>query len=142
MTAPLLPSDEKTAAGAAQAEGGGPPNIGNAANAGNAGNLADAAYRLCLYVAGNGSRSVHAIANLKRICEQHLKDGYRLEVVDLYEYPERAKDEQIVAIPTLVREQPLPVRRIVGDLSDTAQVCASLDISPVQNGGSRAETMR
>jgi circadian clock protein KaiB len=86
------------------------------------------AYLLRLYVAGNGSRSVHAIANIKSICEQRLKGYYRLEVIDLYQHPERAKDEQIVAIPTLVRELPLPVRRIIGDLSDIAQVCSSLDI--------------
>jgi circadian clock protein KaiB len=96
-------------------------------------------YMLRLYVAGNGSRSVHAIANIKAICEQYLKGYYGLEVIDLYQRPERAKDEQIVAIPTLVRELPLPVRRIIGDLSDTAEVCRSLDIGFHPDAGSAPE---
>ncbi len=86
-------------------------------------------YLLRLYIAGSGSRSMQAVTNIKIICEQHLKGRYQLEVIDLYQQPERAKDEQIVALPTLVKELPLPMRRIIGDLSDTAVVCASLDIS-------------
>jgi circadian clock protein KaiB len=96
-------------------------------------------YLLRLYVAGTGSRSVHAIANIKNICEQYLKDMYTLEVIDLYQQPESARKEQIVAIPTLVKELPLPVRRIIGDLANTAQVCASLDIPiPYKPGQSPA----
>ena len=85
-------------------------------------------YRLVLYVAGTGSHSLLAIANIKHICERHLARRYQLKVVDLYQQPGRAKDAQIIAIPTLIREAPLPTRRIIGDLADTARVCAALDI--------------
>ena len=84
---------------------------------------------LYLYVAGSGSRSLNAIANIKAICEQYLPNRHELVVIDLYQQPELAKAAQIVAIPTLVKALPLPLRRIVGDLSDTAQVCATLDIA-------------
>jgi circadian clock protein KaiB len=85
-------------------------------------------YVLRLYVAGSGRQSMRAAANIKQICERYLKDHYQLEVIDLYQQPQRAKIEQIIAIPTLIKELPLPVRRIIGDLADAAQVCASLDI--------------
>jgi circadian clock protein KaiB len=85
-------------------------------------------YLLRLYVAGNGRRSINAISNIKNICERYLKGGYQLEVIDLYQQPERAKIDQIVAIPTLVKEFPLPARRIIGSLSNAAQVCAVLEI--------------
>jgi circadian clock protein KaiB len=85
-------------------------------------------YLLRLYVAGTGHRSTQAIANIKNICEQYLSGRYQLEVIDLYQQPEYAKDAQIIAIPTLIKVQPLPLQRIIGDLANTAQVCASLDI--------------
>ena len=85
-------------------------------------------YVLRLYVAGSGVQSTHAVVNLKAICERYLKGSYQLEVIDLYQQPERAKSEQIIAIPTLVKELPLPVCRIIGDLSDADQVCDSLGI--------------
>jgi circadian clock protein KaiB len=85
-------------------------------------------YVLRLYVAGGGNRSLQAIANIRAICEQRLAGRFTLEVVDLYLEPERARQAQIVAIPTLVKESPLPVRHIIGDLGDTAAVCANLDL--------------
>jgi circadian clock protein KaiB len=85
-------------------------------------------YRLCLYVAGNNRQSMRAISNIKNICDLYLNDCYVLEVVDLYLHPDRAKKDQIIAIPTLVKELPLPLRRIIGDLSDIKKVCEYLDI--------------
>ena len=87
-------------------------------------------YELRLYVAGNSPQSSRAIANLKTICEAHLKDRYALTVVDLYVHPERAMDDQIVVAPTLVRQFPLPVRRMIGDLSQPERVLAALDLIP------------
>ncbi len=92
-------------------------------------------YQLRLYVAGTGTQSMRAITNIKRIVEQYLENNYDLEVIDLYQQPERANLDQIIAIPTLVREKPLPTRRIIGDLADSSQVCASLDIlTNMRNG--------
>jgi circadian clock protein KaiB len=88
-------------------------------------------YELRLYVAGSTPQSSRAIANLKAICEKHLKDRYDLTVVDLYEHPERAREDQILVAPTLVRQMPLPVRRLIGDLSQTERVLAALDLDPV-----------
>jgi circadian clock protein KaiB len=85
---------------------------------------------LRLYVAGSTPHSSRAITNLKTICEAHLKGGYVLAVVDLYEHPERAQEDQIEVTPTLVRHSPLLVRRLVGDLSETARVLALLDLAP------------
>lgn len=93
--------------------------------------LADAAsarYRLTLYVAGQSPKSVNAIANIKTICEEHLKGRYELDVIDLYQQPQLAPAEQIVALPTLLRKLPLPLRRIVGDLSKTERVLVGLDL--------------
>jgi circadian clock protein KaiB len=87
-------------------------------------------YVLRLYVAGSTPKSSRAITNLKTICEIHLKDRYVLTVVDLYEQQERAKEDQIVVAPTLVRQSPLPVRRLIGDLSKTERVLAALDLPP------------
>jgi len=87
-------------------------------------------YCLRLYVAGSTPQSGRAIANLKAICEQHLKDRYDLTVVDLYEQPERAAEDQIMVAPTLVRQLPLPVRRLIGDLSQTDRVIAALILAP------------
>ncbi len=85
-------------------------------------------YVLRLYVAGSTPQSGRAITNIKAICETYLKNRYQLTVVDLYEQQARAKDDQIVVAPTLVRQAPLPVRRMIGDLSQTARVLAALDL--------------
>ncbi|HEY3174432.1 MAG TPA: circadian clock KaiB family protein [Candidatus Polarisedimenticolia bacterium] len=87
-------------------------------------------WRLRLYVAGQTPRSLTAFANLKRICETHLKGRYRIEVIDLVEQPQLSKGDQILAIPTLVRKLPQPMRKIIGDLSDTESVLVGLDLSP------------
>ena len=86
-------------------------------------------YVLRLYVAGSTPQSSRAITNLKTICETHLKDRYVLTVVDLYEQMERAQDDQIEVTPTLIRKSPLPVRRLIGDLSQTERVLATLDLA-------------
>jgi circadian clock protein KaiB len=85
-------------------------------------------YTLRLYLAGQTPRSVAALANLKEICEEHLAGRYKLQVVDLLENPQLARGDQILAIPTLVRKLPLPVRRIIGDLSNTERVLGGLDL--------------
>jgi circadian clock protein KaiB len=90
--------------------------------------LEAAGYVLCLYVAGSTPKSSRAITNLKAICEKHLPNRYALTVVDLYEHKERAREAQIVVAPTLVREGPLPVRRLIGDLSQTERVLAMLEL--------------
>src|SRR5687767_5631027 len=84
-------------------------------------------YELCLYVAGNTQKSSIAVANLKRICKEHLSDEYRIKVIDLVKNPALAKGDQILAIPTLVRRLPSPIRKIIGDLSDTDRVLVGLD---------------
>ncbi len=85
-------------------------------------------WQLRLYVAGRTPRSVAAFGNLKKICETHLQDRYRLEVIDLLEQPNLAKGDQILAIPTLVRKLPQPMRKIIGDLSNTERVLVGLDL--------------
>jgi circadian clock protein KaiB len=85
-------------------------------------------YILRLYVAGQTPNSVAAIANLKKICEEHLKGRFKLQVIDLLENPQLARGDQILAIPTLVRKLPLPVRKIIGDLSNTERVLVGLDL--------------
>jgi circadian clock protein KaiB len=87
-------------------------------------------YVFLLYVAGCTPQSSRAITNLKMICETHLKDRYVLTVVDLYDQQERAKADQIVVAPMLVRQSPLPMRRLIGDLSKTERVLAALDLPP------------
>lgn len=87
-------------------------------------------YLLRLYVTGTTARSSRAIRTIKAICEEHLRGRYALEVVDIYQRPALAKDEQIVATPTLVRELPPPLRRLIGDLSDTERVLVGLDLRP------------
>src|SRR5581483_10774892 len=89
-----------------------------------------AKWRLRLYVAGNTSNSIAAFANLKEICEVHLGGRYQIEVVDLLENPTLAKGDQIVAIPTLVRKLPYPVKKIIGDLSNRERVLVGLDLKP------------
>jgi circadian clock protein KaiB len=85
---------------------------------------------LRLYVAGQTPRSVAALANLKKICEEHLAGKYRVEVVDLMANPALARSDQILAIPTLVRKLPAPARKIIGDLSQTERVLVGLDFQP------------
>jgi circadian clock protein KaiB len=81
---------------------------------------------LRLYVAGQSPKSLQAFANLERLCAEHLGTRYEIEVVDLVEHPERARSDDIVAIPTLVRRLPAPLRKIIGDLSDTERVLVGL----------------
>lgn len=87
-------------------------------------------YNLRLYVAGQTPKSMAAIANLKRLCEQHLTGRYLIEVIDLMKDPALAQRDQIVAIPTLIRQLPEPLKRVIGDLSNTEKVLVGLDISP------------
>ena len=93
-----------------------------------------AEYNLRLYVAGQTPKSLAAIANLKRICEDHLAGRYRIEVIDLLVTPQLAAGDQIVAVPTLVRHLPPPLKRIIGNLSDTEKVIVGLDLRP-RGGG-------
>lgn len=83
---------------------------------------------LCLYVAGQTPRSLTAFANLKKLCEEHLQGRYRIEVIDLVKNPQLARGDQILAIPTLIRKLPEPIRRIIGDLSDRDRVLVGLDL--------------
>jgi circadian clock protein KaiB len=89
-----------------------------------------AKWELKLYVAGQTAKSLQAFANLKRICEEHLSGEYRIEIVDLLQNPQLAKGDQIFALPTLVRRLPEPVRKIIGDLSNTERVLVGLDLQP------------
>lgn len=91
----------------------------------------DRAWELRLYVAGQTPKSMLALRNLKKICEQHLKETYRIELIDLLEKPQLAKGDQILAIPTLVRKLPVPIRKIIGDLSNLDRVLVGLDLRPV-----------
>ena len=87
-------------------------------------------WQLRLYVAGQTPRSLAAFSNLKKICENHLKGCYSIDVIDLLEQPHLSKGDQILAIPTLVRKLPQPMRRIIGDLSNTERVLIGLDVRP------------
>jgi len=89
-------------------------------------------FDLRLYVAGQSARSLAALANLNRICEEHLGGRYRIEVIDLLERPQLAQGDQILALPTLVRRLPEPIRKLVGDLSDTERTLVGLDLRPRQ----------
>lgn len=89
-----------------------------------------AKYKLRLYVTGATNRSTKAIANLKNLCEQYLKAGYELEIVDIYQKPELARTVQLVAAPTLIKEFPLPLRKFIGDMSNTEHLLAGLEIVP------------
>jgi circadian clock protein KaiB len=82
---------------------------------------------LCIYVTDKTPRSVNAVTSLKRICEEHLPGRYRIEIVDLLAHPERAATDQIIAVPTVVRRRPAPVRTSIGDLSDARRVLAALN---------------
>ena len=85
-------------------------------------------YRLRLFLAGATPRSIHALERLKRLCEDHLQGRYELEVIDIYQSPSALGADNVIAIPTLVKQLPLPLRSIVGDLSDTEKVLKGLDI--------------
>lgn len=89
-----------------------------------------AAWDLKLYVAGQSPKSLTAFANLKKLCEEHLQGKFRIEVIDLLKNPQLAKGDQILAIPTLVRKLPVPIRKIIGDLSNTERVLVGLDLRP------------
>jgi circadian clock protein KaiB len=91
---------------------------------------AAAEYQLRLYVAGQTDNSIRAIANLRRICEEHLANRYRIEVIDLLEQPQLAQGDQILALPTLVRRLPAPLKKIIGHLSNTERVLVGLDLRP------------
>lgn len=92
---------------------------------------AQESWQLRLYVAGQTPKSIMAFANLKRICEEHLEGKYHIEVIDLLVNPQLAKGDQILALPTLVRKLPEPVKKIIGDLSNTERVLVGLDIKPL-----------
>lgn len=90
-------------------------------------------YELRLYVAGKTAKSVTALTNLEKYCEEHLKGQYKIEVIDLLMKPQLAEGDQIFAIPTLVRKVPEPIRKIIGDLSDEEKVLVGLNIRPVNS---------
>ena len=88
-------------------------------------------YLLRLYVAGATAGSVHAIESIRRVCDEQLEGRYELKVIDIYQQPEQAKQEDIVAVPTLIKQLPEPLRVLVGDLSELERVLVALDIEPV-----------
>ncbi|HEY0770327.1 MAG TPA: circadian clock KaiB family protein [Sphingobacteriaceae bacterium] len=92
----------------------------------------DKKWELRLYIAGNTPKSMTALSNLKKYCEEHLQDQYRIEVIDLLVNPQLAEGDQIFAIPTLVRKVPEPIRKIIGDLSNKEKVLVGLNIRPVE----------
>ncbi len=104
------------------------PRKKNGANGNGNGNGSGLQYQLRLYVAGQTPKSLAAFANLKKICEENLHGKYQLEVIDLVKKPQLAKGDQILAIPTLVRRMPEPVKRIIGDLSNTERVLVGIDL--------------
>jgi circadian clock protein KaiB len=96
---------------------------------------------LRLYVAGQTPNSVMAIENIKRICEEFLKGRYILEVVDIYQQPVLAKGDQIIAVPTLIKKLPLPLRKFIGDMSATERILVGLDLRPKQLRGARSASI-
>ena len=90
----------------------------------------DKKWMLRLYIAGNTAKSMAALSNLRKYCDQHLYDMYTLEVIDLLKQPQLAAGDQILAVPTLVRKVPVPIRKIIGDLSNEEKVLVGLDIRP------------
>lgn len=90
--------------------------------------LKRAKYILRLYVTGSSLRSLRAVYNLKKLCEEYLPDDYDLEVIDIYKDPEAAREEQIIAAPTLVKKLPRPIRKFVGDMSNTQKILVGLDL--------------
>ena len=97
----------------------------------------DKIWQLRLYVAGQTPKSLTAFSNLMKICENHLKSRYSIEVIDLVQQPQLSKGDQILAVPTLVRKLPQPVRKIIGDLSDTERVLVGLDLRLADNRDER-----
>ena len=89
-------------------------------------------YCLRLYVTGSTPKSTRAITNIKRICETHLKGRYTLEIVDIYQQPGLAKGEQIIAAPTLIKSLPLPLRKFIGDMTNSDRILIGLDLRPVK----------
>ena len=87
-------------------------------------------YVLRLFIAGMTAKSSRAVANIKEICEKDLEDRYDLEVIDIYQQPALAKGEQVIAAPTLIKKLPLPLRKFIGDLSDTERLLVGLDLRP------------
>ena len=94
--------------------------------------MSEDTFELRLYVAGQTPKAVRAFANLRRICDEHLAGRYSIEVVDLLENPQLGRGDQILALPTLVRRLPAPIRKIIGDLSDTERVLVGHDLRPHQ----------
>lgn len=90
-------------------------------------------FELRLYVAGQTAKSIAAFSNLQKICDEHLAGKYKIEVIDLLKNPQLAKGDQILAIPTLVKKLPTPMRKIIGDLSNFERVLIGLDLQPVKN---------
>ena len=95
--------------------------------------MSDPTWELKLYVAGKTPKSVTALKNLKKYCEEYLEGKYRIEVIDLLKKPQLAEGDQIFAVPTLVRKVPVPMRKIIGDLSNEEKVLVGLNIVPVKN---------
>ncbi|HEV2701549.1 MAG TPA: circadian clock KaiB family protein [Steroidobacteraceae bacterium] len=91
---------------------------------------ADPVWNLRLYVAGRTPKSITAFENLQKICEEHLKGQYHIEIIDLVQQPQLARGDQILAVPTLVRRLPEPIKKIIGDLSNTERVLVGLDLRP------------
>ena len=89
-----------------------------------------AKYVLRLYITGMTPKSTRAIANVQALCEKHLKGYYELEVIDIYQQPKLAKGDQIIATPTLIKKLPLPLRRLIGDMSDTERFLVGIDLKP------------
>jgi circadian clock protein KaiB len=96
--------------------------------------MTDEFFDLRLYVAGQTPKAIRAFANLRTLCEEHLEGRYKLEVIDLLEDPQLGRGDQILALPTLVRKLPTPIKKIIGDLSNTERVLVGLDLRPRQKG--------
>ena len=94
-------------------------------------------YVLRLYITGMTPRSTAAVNNIKTICEKHLRGRYELEIIDVYQQPVLAKGEQIIAAPTLIKKLPLPLRRFIGDMSQTERILLGLDLRPREEGAPR-----
>jgi circadian clock protein KaiB len=98
-------------------------------------------YLLCLYISGSTSKSALAVSNTKRFCERYLKDRYDLKVIDVYQQPDLVRRERIVALPTLIKQLPLPLRRLIGDLSDQESVLLGLDVREAGTAGGRRKSI-
>lgn len=96
--------------------------------------MSEEMFDLRLYVAGQTPKAIRAFANLRKICDEHLAGRYRIEVIDLLEDPQLGRGDQILALPTLVRRLPQPIKRIIGDLSNTERVLVGLDLRQRQKG--------